>query len=72
VPRILNPVVLVLDELPQLAKDPNIRAYMDAAFGAYWGRAAPCLRCSCACCAALRPGLGWAPCPTKLNFTHHH
>jgi hypothetical protein len=33
VPRILNPVVLVLDELPQLAKDPEIKEYMDAAFG---------------------------------------
>ncbi|KAI8475174.1 MAG: hypothetical protein J3K34DRAFT_487062 [Monoraphidium minutum] len=34
VPRILNPVVLVLDELPQLAaRDPEIRAYMDRTFG---------------------------------------
>eukprot|EP01025_Chloroclados_australasicus_P049680 TRINITY_DN5673_c0_g2_i1.p1 TRINITY_DN5673_c0_g2~~TRINITY_DN5673_c0_g2_i1.p1 ORF type:complete len:691 (-),score=90.42 TRINITY_DN5673_c0_g2_i1:456-2369(-) len=33
VPRILNPVVLVLDELPKLCKDDAIRQYVQSAFG---------------------------------------
>ncbi len=33
VPRILNPVVMVLDELPKLVRDPEIRTYLDSAFG---------------------------------------
>ncbi|PRW60318.1 hypothetical protein C2E21_0727 [Chlorella sorokiniana] len=33
VPRILNPVVLVLDELPKLCKDAQIAAYVQSAFG---------------------------------------
>jgi hypothetical protein len=33
VPRILNPVVLVLDELPKLMKDPNLAAYVNNIFG---------------------------------------
>jgi hypothetical protein len=33
VPRILTPVALVISEIPRLAKDPKIAAYMDAAFG---------------------------------------
>ncbi|KAL4856725.1 hypothetical protein ACK3TF_002800 [Chlorella vulgaris] len=33
VPRILNPVVLVLDELPKLCRDQQVNAYVQAAFG---------------------------------------
>ncbi|GFH12887.1 uncharacterized protein HaLaN_08662, partial [Haematococcus lacustris] len=33
VPRILNPVVLVLDELPKLYRDPEVKLYIDSAFG---------------------------------------
>lgn len=33
VPRILGPLVLVLDELPHLAKDPNLAKYIAATFG---------------------------------------
>jgi len=33
VPRILNPVVLIVEEIPKLARDPNIAAYIDATFG---------------------------------------
>lgn len=33
VPRILNPVVAVMDALPRLGRDPQIKAYMEAAFG---------------------------------------
>ncbi|KAG2439554.1 hypothetical protein HXX76_004907 [Chlamydomonas incerta] len=33
VPRILNPVVAVLEELPKLYRDPNLRAYIDGTFG---------------------------------------
>lgn len=33
VPRILNPVMLVLDALPKLGRDPNIAAYLTACFG---------------------------------------
>ncbi|GLC41087.1 hypothetical protein PLESTB_000944400 [Pleodorina starrii] len=33
VPRILNPVVSVLEELPKLYRDPNLRAYIDSTFG---------------------------------------
>ncbi|KAL4447499.1 hypothetical protein ABPG75_004718 [Micractinium tetrahymenae] len=33
VPRILNPVVLVLDELPKLCRDPQVAAYVQATFG---------------------------------------
>lgn len=33
VPRILNPVVLVLDELPKLYRDHSLRQYIDASFG---------------------------------------
>lgn len=32
VPRILNPVVLIVDEIPKMAKDPKIRAYIDSMF----------------------------------------
>lgn len=35
VPRILNPLVLVLDELPRLARDKKIAAYLDDAFGGW-------------------------------------
>lgn len=35
VPRILNPLVLVLDELPNLAKDPALREYLESAFGGF-------------------------------------
>mmetsp|Transcript_4564 Transcript_4564/g.13951 ORF Transcript_4564/g.13951 Transcript_4564/m.13951 type:complete len:661 (-) Transcript_4564:37-2019(-) len=33
VPRILNPIVLVIKEIPNLAKDPKIKKYFDDAFG---------------------------------------
>jgi hypothetical protein len=33
VPQILNPVVLVIEELPKLARDPQLAAYINAAFG---------------------------------------
>jgi len=33
VPRILNPIVLVLDEIPRIAKDPGIGSYINATFG---------------------------------------
>lgn len=33
VPRVLNPVVLVLDQIPKLYKDNHIRRYIDNAFG---------------------------------------
>lgn len=33
VSRILNPVVLVIDQIPSLAKDPGLKAYIDAQFG---------------------------------------
>ncbi|KAG2500287.1 hypothetical protein HYH03_001865 [Edaphochlamys debaryana] len=33
VPRILNPVVSVLEELPKLYRDPNLRSYIDSTFG---------------------------------------
>lgn len=33
VPRILNPVVLVVDGLPDLCKDTQVKAYVDSAFG---------------------------------------
>ncbi|GFR42252.1 hypothetical protein Agub_g3147 [Astrephomene gubernaculifera] len=33
VPRILNPVVAVLEELPKLYRDPNLRQYIDSTFG---------------------------------------
>lgn len=34
VPRILSPLVLVLDEIPRLCRaDPNIAAYIESAFG---------------------------------------
>lgn len=33
VPRILNPVVMVLEELPKLYRDPNLRQYIDNTFG---------------------------------------
>ena len=37
VPRILNPVVLVLDELPRIAKDPNVADFLNKAFGGVEG-----------------------------------
>jgi len=33
VSRILSPIVLVIEELPRLAKDPGIKSYIDATFG---------------------------------------
>lgn len=33
VPRILNPVALIIDEIPKLARDPNINAYIKSTFG---------------------------------------
>lgn len=33
VPRILNPVMLVLESLPKLGRDPEIAAYLSSAFG---------------------------------------
>ena len=33
VSRILNPIVLVIQELPNLAKDPGLKAYIDTQFG---------------------------------------
>ena len=33
VSRILNPIVLVVDELPNLAKDSGLKAYIEATFG---------------------------------------
>jgi len=33
VPRILNPVVLVLEEIPKLYNDPPVRQYIDTVFG---------------------------------------
>jgi len=33
VPRILNPVVMVLDELPKVYRDPELKKYVDATFG---------------------------------------
>ena len=32
-PRILNPVVLVVDGLPDLCKDQQVKAYVDSTFG---------------------------------------
>ena len=32
-PRILNPVILVLDSLPKLCQDPKINAYVTSVFG---------------------------------------
>lgn len=32
-PQILNPVVLVVDELPKLARDPKLAAYINATYG---------------------------------------
>ncbi|BDA42942.1 UPF0652 protein [Coccomyxa sp. Obi] len=37
VPRILNPVVLVLDSLPQHCKDPHLRDYVTSVFGSLEG-----------------------------------
>ena len=42
VPRILNPVVLVLDELPKLCRDPTLNAYVASAFGSM-----EACRCGC-------------------------
>jgi len=33
VPRILNPIVLVLDEIPKIAKDPGVSNYINSSFG---------------------------------------
>lgn len=33
VPRILNPVVAVLEAIPKLNQDPEISAYLESAFG---------------------------------------
>ncbi len=33
VPRILNPVVLVVDGLPDLCKDQQVKAYVESSFG---------------------------------------
>ena len=35
VPRILNPLVIVLEELPRLAKDPALRSFLDEAYGGW-------------------------------------
>ena len=37
VPRILNPVVLVLQTLPQLCRDDNLSAYVHKVFGSIEG-----------------------------------
>eukprot|EP00775_Hariotina_reticulata_P012285 gene12285-12421_t len=37
VPQILNPVVLVLDELPKLYQDPHLAAYINSTFGSLEG-----------------------------------
>ena len=33
VPRILNPIVLVLDEIPRIVKDPGVSNYIKSSFG---------------------------------------
>lgn len=33
VPRILNPVVLAVDALPELYKDPHVRKHVDSIYG---------------------------------------
>lgn len=33
VPRILNPVVLVVDSLPDLCKDQQVKGYVESLFG---------------------------------------
>ena len=33
VPRILNPVVLAMDALPHLYKDPHVKVHIDSLFG---------------------------------------
>ncbi len=50
VPRILNPVVLVLDSLPQHCKDPHLRDYVHSVFGSVEG-------CRCAALPALCCGI---------------
>lgn len=37
VPRILNPVVLVLDSLPKYCKDPHLNNYVNSVFGSVEG-----------------------------------
>ena len=37
VPRILNPVVLVLDALPKHCKDPKLASYVNSVFGSVEG-----------------------------------
>ena len=36
-PRILNPVVLVLDALPKHCKDPKLASYVNSVFGSVEG-----------------------------------
>jgi hypothetical protein len=37
VPQILNPVVLVIDEMPKLYRDPKLAAYINATYGSCEG-----------------------------------
>jgi len=37
VPQILNPVVLVIEELPKLYRDPKLAAYINATYGSCEG-----------------------------------
>ena len=65
VPRILNPVVLVVDALPDLCKDTQVRAYVDSAFGSVEQcRQAHLLHdllrmhlCVCLCLCLFRPSV---------------
>jgi hypothetical protein len=86
VPRILNPVVQVLDELPNLAKDPAIAGYLSAAFGgvdgarrailvdfcrhAFGARAARFF-CGAFCCGVLRCVLHHLPLQKLQSQTTH-
>lgn len=53
VPRILNPIVLVLEEIPKLYRDPHTRQYIDSLFGGVDG-ARRAILCG-GCCRILSP-----------------
>ncbi len=50
VPRILNPVVLVVDALPDLCRDVKLNAYVCSLFGSAEGA-----RCGSSCFSILLP-----------------
>lgn len=49
VPRILNPVVLVVDALPELCREPKLNAYVCSLYGSAEGA-----RCGAPCCPRRR------------------